>query len=94
MIGTFYRASNPKNDPFIKEGDIISEGQTICIIEAMKLFNEVESEVSGKVIKILVDDTSPVEKDKVPRAISIILLGGIVSAFLGPSMANYVHLEN
>ena len=64
MIGTFYRASNPKNDPFIKEGDIISEGQTICIIEAMKLFNEVESEVSGKVIKILVDDTSPVEYDQ------------------------------
>ena len=46
MIGTFYRASNPKSDPFIKEGDIISEGQTICIIEAMKLFNEIESEVS------------------------------------------------
>ena len=64
MIGTFYRASNPKSDPFIKEGDIISEGQTICIIEAMKLFNEIESEVSGKVIKILVDDASPVEYDQ------------------------------
>lgn len=64
MIGTFYRASNPKSDPFIKEGDIISEGQTICIIEAMKLFNEIESEVSGKVIKILIDDASPVEYDQ------------------------------
>ena len=64
MIGTFYRASNPKSDPFIKEGDIISEGQTICIIEAMKLFNEIESEISGKVIKILIDDASPVEYDQ------------------------------
>ena len=64
MIGTFYRASNPKSDPFIKEGDIISEGQTICIIEAMKLFNEIESEVSGKVIKVLIDDASPVEYDQ------------------------------
>ena len=64
MIGTFYRASNPKSDPFIKEGDVISEGQTICIIEAMKLFNEIESEVSGKVIKILIDDASPVEYDQ------------------------------
>ena len=64
MIGTFYRASNPKSNPFIKEGDIISEGQTICIIEAMKLFNEIESEVSGKVIKILIDDASPVEYDQ------------------------------
>ena len=64
MIGTFYRASNPKSDPFIKEGDLISEGQTLCVIEAMKLFNEIESEVSGKVIKILVDDASPVEYDQ------------------------------
>ena len=64
MIGTFYRASNPKSDPFIKEGDLVSEGQTLCVIEAMKLFNEIESEVSGKVIKILVDDASPVEYDQ------------------------------
>ena len=64
MIGTFYRSSNPKSDPFIKEGDVISEGQTICIIEAMKLFNEIESEVSGKVIKVLIDDASPVEYDQ------------------------------
>jgi len=64
MIGTFYRASNPKSDPFIKEGDVISEGQTIYIIEAMKLFNEIESEVSGKVIKILIDDASPIEYDQ------------------------------
>ena len=64
MIGTFYRASNPKSDPFIKEGDLVSEGQTLCVIEAMKLFNEIESEVSGKVIKILIDDASPVEYDQ------------------------------
>ena len=64
MIGTFYRASNPESDPFVKEGDTVSEGQTICIIEAMKLFNEIESEVSGKIIKILVEDASPVEYDQ------------------------------
>ena len=61
MIGTFYRSSSPESDPFINVGDSINKGDTICIIEAMKLFNEIESEISGKIIKVLVDDTSPVE---------------------------------
>ena len=64
MIGTLYRSPNPESEPYINEGDTINEGQTICIIEAMKLFNEIESEFSGKVIKILVDDISPVEFDQ------------------------------
>ena len=64
MIGTFYRSPNPESDPFISEGDIIKVGQTICIVEAMKLFNDIESEVSGKIVKILVDDNSPVEYDQ------------------------------
>ena len=64
MIGTFYRAANPESDPFIKEGDKVSKGQTICIIEAMKLFNEIESEMSGTIVKILIDDASPVEYDQ------------------------------
>jgi len=64
MIGTFYRSSSPENPPFINVGDSIKEGDTICIIEAMKLFNEIESEVSGKIIKILVDDTTPIEFDQ------------------------------
>ena len=64
MIGTFYRSSNPESEPFINVGDSITSGQTICIIEAMKLFNEIESELSGKVIEVLIDDTSPVEFDQ------------------------------
>ena len=64
MVGTLYRSPNPESEPYINEGDTINAGQTICIIEAMKLFNEIESEFSGKVIKILVDDTSPVEFDQ------------------------------
>ena len=64
MIGTFYRSPNPESDPFISEGDVIKVGQTICIVEAMKLFNDIESEVSGKIVKILVDDNSPVEYDQ------------------------------
>lgn len=64
MIGTFYQSPNPESDPFIKVGDTVSEGQTVCIIEAMKLFNEIESEVSGKVIKVLVENASPVEYDQ------------------------------
>ena len=63
MIGTFYRTSGPDKPPFVNIGDEIKKGQTLCIIEAMKLFNEIESEVSGKIIKILMDDTSPVEYD-------------------------------
>ncbi len=64
MIGTFYRSSNPESEPFINVGDSISSGQTICIIEAMKLFNEIEAEITGKVIEVLIDDTSPVEFDQ------------------------------
>ena len=64
MIGTFYRSPNPESDPFVNEGDSIKVGQTICIVEAMKLFNDIESDVSGKIVKILVDDNSPVEFDQ------------------------------
>ena len=64
MIGTFYRSSNPDSPPFVSVGDKVSKGQVVCIIEAMKLFNEIESEVSGRVVKILVDDASPVEYDQ------------------------------
>lgn len=64
MIGTFYRAPNPDVDPFISVGDVVKAGQTVCIIEAMKLFNEIESEVSGKIVKILVENSSPVEFDQ------------------------------
>lgn len=64
MIGTFYRSSSPDKPPFVAVGDTIKEGDAICIIEAMKLFNEIESEVSGKIIKFLVDDASPVEYDQ------------------------------
>jgi len=65
MIGTFYRSANPDSPPFISVGDKISKGQTVCIIEAMKLFNEIESEVSGTVVKILCENSSPVEYDQV-----------------------------
>ena len=64
MIGTFYRKPSPDKDVFINIGDSIAEGDVICIVEAMKLFNEIESEVSGKVVKILVDDMSPIEYDQ------------------------------
>jgi acetyl-CoA carboxylase biotin carboxyl carrier protein len=64
MIGTFYRSSTPDSEPFISVGDKISVGQTVCIVEAMKLFNEIESEVAGTVIKVLVDNSSPVEYDQ------------------------------
>lgn len=64
MIGTFYRSPKPGEPPFINVGDTVSAGQHICIIEAMKLFNEIESEVSGKVVKVLVDEASPVEYDQ------------------------------
>ena len=64
MIGTFYRSAGPDKAPFANVGDTISQGSTICIIEAMKLFNEIESEVSGKIVKVLVDDASPVEYDQ------------------------------
>lgn len=64
MVGTFYQKSGPEKLFFVKEGDVIVPGQVLCIIEAMKLFNEIESEVSGKIIKILVEDASPVEYDQ------------------------------
>lgn len=64
MIGTFYRSANPDSNPFIQVGDKVSVGQTVCIVEAMKLFNEIESEVSGTVVKVLADDASPVEYDQ------------------------------
>ena len=64
MIGTFYRSSGPDKDAFVQVGDDIKNGQVVCIIEAMKLFNEIESEVSGKIVKILVDDSTPVEYDQ------------------------------
>jgi acetyl-CoA carboxylase biotin carboxyl carrier protein len=64
MIGTFYRASGPGKDPFVSVGDTVSTGSVLCIVEAMKLFNEIESEVSGKIVKILVDDSSPIEYDQ------------------------------
>ncbi|MEQ8879988.1 MAG: acetyl-CoA carboxylase biotin carboxyl carrier protein, partial [Cyclobacteriaceae bacterium] len=64
MIGTFYKSPNPETAPFVKVGDVVKAGDTVCIIEAMKLFNEVESEVSGKITKILVDDAEPVEFDQ------------------------------
>lgn len=64
MIGTFYRSSGPDKPPFVEVGTEIKKGDKICIIEAMKLFNEIESEVGGKVVKVLVDDASPVEFDQ------------------------------
>lgn len=65
MIGTFYRTSNPDAPPFVSVGDKVTKGQTVCIIEAMKLFNEIESEVSGTIIKVMVENASPVEYDQV-----------------------------
>ena len=65
MIGTFYRSGNPDNPPFVSVGDKVSKGQTVCIIEAMKLFNEIESEVSGTIVKVMVENSSPVEYDQV-----------------------------
>ena len=64
MIGTFYRRPSPDKDPFKDVGDSIKEGDIVCVIEAMKLFNEIESEVSGKIVKFLVEDNSPVEYDQ------------------------------
>jgi acetyl-CoA carboxylase biotin carboxyl carrier protein len=64
MIGTFYRSSGPGKPVFVNVGDEIKEGQVLCIVEAMKLFNEIESEISGKIVKVLVDDASPIEYDQ------------------------------
>ena len=65
MIGTFYRTANPDSPPFVSVGDKVSKGQTVCIIEAMKLFNEIESEVSGTIVKVMVENATPVEYDQV-----------------------------
>jgi len=64
IIGTLYRKPSPDKPVFVKVGDTIEAGDTVCIIEAMKLFNEVESEVSGKIVKVLIEDSSPVEFDQ------------------------------
>ena len=64
MIGTFYRSSSPEADSFVNVGDTIKPGDVLCIVEAMKLFNEIEAEVSGKIVKVLVDDASPIEFDQ------------------------------
>ena len=64
MIGTFYRRSSPDKPNLVEIGDEVSPGKAVCIIEAMKLFNEIESEVKGKIVKVLVDDASPVEYDQ------------------------------
>lgn len=65
MVGTFYRSSSPDKDAYAKVGDKIAVGSTVCIIEAMKLFNEIESEVAGKIVKVMVEDAQPVEYDQV-----------------------------
>ena len=64
MIGTFYRSAGPGKPSFVNVGDEVASGKVVCIIEAMKLFNEIESEVSGKIVKVLVEDASPVEYDQ------------------------------
>ena len=64
MIGTFYRSAGPDKPPFVNVGDDVSSGTTVCVIEAMKLFNEIECEIKGKIVKVLVDDATPVEYDQ------------------------------
>ena len=64
MIGTFYRSTNPETPPFVSVGDTVSAGKPVCIVEAMKLFNEIESEISGKIVEVLVEDAQPVELDQ------------------------------
>ncbi len=64
MIGTFYRSSSPETPVFAEVGDSITEGKVVCIVEAMKLFNEIESEVSGRIVKVLVENATPVEYDQ------------------------------
>ncbi len=64
MIGTFYRSANPDSPPFASVGDKVTKGQTVCVIEAMKLFNEIESEVSGTIVKVMIENSSPVEYDQ------------------------------
>lgn len=64
MIGTFYRRPSPDKPNFVEVGDEVSQGSVVCVIEAMKLFNEIESEVKGRIVKILLEDSSPVEYDQ------------------------------
>lgn len=64
MIGTFYRSAGPDKPPFVNVGDDITPGKAVCIIEAMKLFNEIESDIKGKIVKVLVNDATPVEYDQ------------------------------
>lgn len=64
MIGTFYRSSSPDKGAFVNVGDEVKAGQVVCIVEAMKLFNEIESDISGKIVKVLVDNAQPVEYDQ------------------------------
>ena len=64
MVGTFYRSTNPESPSFVNVGHEVSNGKVVCIVEAMKLFNEIESEVSGKIVKVLVDNATPVEYDQ------------------------------
>jgi len=65
IVGTFYRSPAPDKPQFVKVGDNVTKGDVVCIVEAMKLFNDIESEVSGKIVKVMVDDASPVEYDQV-----------------------------
>ncbi|MCS7297979.1 MAG: acetyl-CoA carboxylase biotin carboxyl carrier protein [Bacteroidia bacterium] len=64
MVGTFYRRPSPEKEPYVKVGDIVQPGQVVCIIEAMKLFNEIQSEIAGKIVRILVEDGQAVEYDQ------------------------------
>lgn len=64
MVGTFYRSAGPDKGPFVKVGDMVDVGTTVCIIEAMKLFNEIESDTKGRIVKVLVEDASPIEYDQ------------------------------
>lgn len=65
IVGTFYRSASPDKPPYVKVGDTIEVGSVVCIVEAMKLFNEIESEISGKIVKVVIEDASPVEYDQV-----------------------------
>lgn len=65
MVGTFYRSASPDKPPYVKVGDAVKNGQVVCMVEAMKLFNEIETEIEGVIVKILVEDAAPVEYDQV-----------------------------
>lgn len=65
IVGTFYRSASPDKPPYVKVGDTVKSGDVVCIVEAMKLFNEIETEVSGKIVKVMVEDATPVEYDQV-----------------------------